>query len=76
MRTSKSRSIRFSSLSTKPYSRKFNDTFNFLLSFRFACVPVNHYCFSDVQQKIGTLLLQYNSQIIVLELICGALFSV
>ena len=27
---------------------KFNDAFNFLLTSRLACVPIDHYCFSDV----------------------------
>ena len=55
---------------------KFNDTSNFLMTFGFACVPINHYYFSGVQQQIWNLLLQHNSQIIVLELICGALLLV
>ena len=35
--------------------QKFNDTFNFLLTSRFACVPINHYCVSDVQQNTVNL---------------------
>ena len=40
--------VPLSSISTVPYSRseKFNDTFNFLLTSRLACVPTDHsgYC--------------------------------
>ena len=40
--------------------KKFNDAFKFVLTSRLACVPINHYCFSDVQQNIVNLL-QYHS---------------
>ena len=39
---------------------KFNDAFNFLLASRLACVPIEHSCFSDVQQNIVNLLLCYS----------------
>ena len=39
---------------------KFNDAFNFLLTSRLACVPIDHYCFSGVQQSIVNLLLYHS----------------
>ena len=54
------RSLRFS-LSTVPYSRKIQwFTRSFLLPSRFACEPINHYYFSDVQQNIWNSLLYYS----------------
>ena len=39
---------------------KFIDAFNFLLTSRLACVPIDHSCFSDVQQSIVNLLLHHS----------------
>ena len=44
-----------------PYCiQRFNDTFNFLLTSRFACVPINHYYFSDIHKNIVNLLLYHS----------------
>ena len=39
---------------------KIDGAFNFLLTSRLACVPIDHYCFSDVQQSIVNLLLYHS----------------
>ena len=39
---------------------KVNDTLRFLLTSRLACVPINHYDFSDGQQSIVNLLLYHS----------------
>ena len=40
------------------YLENFNGAFNFSLTSRLACVPIDHYCFSDVQHSIVNLLSQ------------------
>ena len=39
---------------------KINDALNVLLTSRLACVPIDHCCFSDVQQNIMNILLYHN----------------
>ena len=39
---------------------KFNGALSFILTSRLACVPIDHYDFSDVQQSIVNLLLYHS----------------
>ena len=64
---------------------KFNDAFNFLLTYRLACVAIDHYCFRDVQQNIVNLPLYHSAtkiesaalKLLCIDInVCGALFSV
>ena len=78
MRTSKPRSLRFSSLSTVPYSRKVQwPTCNFLLPC-VASMRTQAYCFTTVLYiKNENLLLHHNSQTICIELcMSGLILSV
>ena len=53
---------------------KFDDSFNFLLTSRPAYVPIDHYCFSDVQQSIVNLLLHHS--VIKMRICCSQLHCI
>ena len=51
-----------------------NDAFNFLLTSGLACVPIDHYCFSDVYQSIVNLLLYHSAT--KMRICCSQLYCI